>query len=470
MRLAFVGSGYVGLVSGACLASLGHDVTCVDNDVVKIEALKAGRVPIREPGLDELVAATQVDGKLRFTDRIADSVIGAEAVFLTVGTPSRTEDGEAELSHVFTAVDAISDYLDDGVVLVSKSTVPVGTGDVIAARIASRRSGHGVSVVSCPEFLREGTAIEDFMDPYRIVIGTDSERAERALREIYGPLIDRGTPCLVMSRRSAELSKYAANSFLATKLAFINEMADFAETVSADIEEVIKAIGHDPRIGRSYLGVGPGFGGSCFPKDAMALHRNSEETNSTLRIVETVIAVNDRRKRNMANRVLEACGGSVDGYTVAILGVTFKPDTDDIRDAPSIPIVRRLSARGAIIRLFDPAYPSGGAKDPAFDGLPWSNSVVQALEGADAAVIVTDWPVIKEIDLYDVAKRMNAPRLIDLRNLFEPAAAAAAGIDYTSLGRPTAHAITIEKNGGRQNRFHPSAAGHEEDTRSSSPQ
>ena len=435
MKLTFIGSGYVGLVSGACFAELGHNVTCVDNDHEKIRSLQAGKIPFFEPGLEELVSANSQAGRLRFSDDTTAASSGADAVFLCVGTPSRIEDGEADLSYVFAAVDAVSELLDDGSVLISKSTVPVGTGEEIEERVERNRAGIDVHVVSCPEFLREGSAIADFMEPHRIVIGAETDRGERVMREIYRPLVDAGFPFLAMKRRSAELSKYAANAFLATRLAFINEMADLAENVSADIEEVAKAMGLDPRIGEFYLRAGPGFGGSCFPKDAMALHRKGEDVHAALRIVETVIAVNEQRKRSIANRVIEACGGSVDGKSVAILGVTFKPDTDDLRDSPSIPLIRRLVARGARIKAYDPGLPGGAPGHPDFADVVWCGSAYEAADEADVTVIVTDWSEFRDLDLHRLAREMAEPRLVDLRNLFQPSTVASAGLDYISIGR-----------------------------------
>lgn len=444
MKIAVVGSGYVGLVSGACLAAIGHDVVCIDNNASKIRTLREGRVPFYEPGLEEMLAENVTAGRLAFSTSLDDGVSDADAVFLAVGTPSRLEDGEADLSYVFEAVDALAVLLRPDAILVSKSTVPVGTGDQIAARLARRRPEVTIDVVSCPEFLREGNAIEDFMQPARVLIGTSSKAAEAIMREIYGKIVATGAPFLVMDRRSAELSKYAANAFLATKLAFINEMADFAENVSANIEDVAAAIGLDPRIGTAYLRVGPGFGGSCFPKDAMALHRTSEEVQSALRIVETVIAVNDQRKRAMASRIAAACGGDIDGKMIAILGITFKPDTDDIRDAPSIPIIRRLESRGARVKAFDPGLTAGAPQHPALANVDWPGTIEATVNGTDAAVIVTDWPHFRRIDLNDLARRMATPRLVDLRNLFDPADVAAAGLEYFSLGRPASHADDTE--------------------------
>ena len=435
MKIAVVGTGYVGLVSGACLAALGHDVTCIDNDRRKIDSLRTGKVPFFEPGIEDLVAENVAQGRLSFTDDLPAGVKDSEVIFLAVGTPSRTQDGEADLRYVFSAVDDVADAVSDGTVLVSKSTVPVGTGDLVHTRLASKISGSEIDVVSCPEFLREGTAISDFMEPHRIVVGVESARAEDVMRRVYAPLTDKGAPLLVMRRRSAELTKYAANAYLAMRLAFINEMADFAESVSADIEEIAAAIGKDPRIGESYLRVGPGFGGSCFPKDTMALHRSGEEFHTALRLVETVIAVNDQRKRSMAHRIIDACGGSVAGKKVALLGITFKPDTDDLRDSPAIPIVGRLLARGATVSAYDPGLPLGVPGHPDFVGVNWCASVNDAVTDADVAVVVTDWGIFRAMDLRDLGTRMARPCLVDLRNLFDDDNARSAGLTYIPLGR-----------------------------------
>jgi len=380
---------------------------------------------------------------LRFADNVAAAASSTDIVLLAVGTPSTLEDGEADLRFVFAAVDAFAEAAAPGTILVSKSTVPVGTADAISDRLARLRPRHDFEVVSCPEFLREGSAIGDFLRPHRIVIGTDSERVVAAMRTLYAPLLTAGVPLLTMDRRSAELSKYASNAFLATKLAFMNEMADFAENVSADIGHVAEAMGLDPRIGGSYLSVGPGFGGSCFPKDTMALHRNGEEVRLALRIVETVIGVNEQRKRAMARRIIDACGGNVANLLVAVLGVTFKPDTDDLRETPALPIIRRLQARGAEIVAFDPALPNGAPHHPGFANVSWRTSVYDAVDGASAAAIITDWDVFRTIDLPALAAQMASPRLIDFRNLFRPEEVTAAGLDYYSVGREPALASSL---------------------------
>lgn len=433
MRIQIIGTGYVGLVSGTCFAAIGHDVVCADIDKAKIAGLRAGVLPIHEPGLPERVATNVRTGRLRFTDDLADDLSSARLVFLAVGTPTRGEDGEADLRHIFAAVDAIAPHLAEDAVLVSKSTVPVGTGDRIQRRLEALRPG--VEVVSCPEFLREGDAINDFLQPSRIVVGTDSKAAAETLREAYRPIVDAGTPYLVMGRRSAELTKYAANAFLATKVAFINEIADFCEKTGAAVGDVAAAIGLDPRIGPAFLSAGPGYGGSCFPKDTLALVRNGEAINSSLSIVDTVVAVNERRKRLMANRVVAACGGSVAGKRIALLGVTFKPNTDDMRDSPSIPLARRLLDFGADIVAFDSKGELRAREISTFDEVSWAASAEHALRDADAAVIVTDWEEFRALPPATFVTAMADPVVIDLRNLYRPDEMAEAGITYVSIGR-----------------------------------
>ncbi|MGD9739307.1 MAG: UDP-glucose/GDP-mannose dehydrogenase family protein [Bauldia sp.] len=433
MRIQIIGTGYVGLVSGTCFADIGHDVVCADIDKAKIAGLKKGILPIHEPGLAELVETNVANGRLCFTDDLADRLSDARLVFLAVGTPSRGEDGEADLRHIFAAVDAIAPHLAGDAIVVSKSTVPVGTGDRIQKRLAALRPD--VEVVSCPEFLKEGDAIRDFMQPSRVVVGTDSKVAADALREAYAPIIDAGSPYVVMARRSAELTKYAANAFLAMKVAFINEIADFCEKTGAAVDDVAAAIGLDPRIGPAFLKAGPGYGGSCFPKDTLALVRNGEAINSSLSIVDTVVAVNDRRKRLMANRVVDACGGSIAGKRVAMLGVTFKPNTDDMRDSPSIPIARRLLDFGAEIVAFDPKGEEQARQIPTFDEVSWAASAQQALHDADVAVIVTDWDEFRTLAPETFVTEMAEPIVVDLRNLYRPDHMAEAGVTYVSIGR-----------------------------------
>lgn len=433
MRIQIVGTGYVGLVSGACFAEIGHNVVCSDIDRGKIEGLHRGILPIHEPGLAELVAANVAAGRLSFSADITEGIAEADLVFLAVGTPARGDDGEADLRHIFAAVDAIAPVLRADAALVSKSTVPVGTGDRIEQRL--RAAGSDADVVSCPEFLREGDAISDFLRPSRIVIGTQSERAAAALREAYGPIIAKDAPFLVMARRSAELAKYAANAFLATKVSFINEIADFCEKTGAEINDIAAAIGLDPRIGNAFLRAGPGYGGSCFPKDTLALVRNGEAINTSFHIVDTVVAVNDRRKRLMAGRVIDACGGSVDGKRIAVLGVTFKPNTDDMRDSPCIPIVRRLADHGARLVAFDPAGEEQAKKLSAFEDVEWAPSAEDAIRGSDAVVVVTDWDEFRILRPEDFVRLMAQPLVVDLRNIFRPDDMEQAGISYVSIGR-----------------------------------
>ncbi len=438
MKIVMIGTGYVGLVSGACFADARHEVVGVDRDAGKIDRLHHGEIPIHEPGLDALVAANVAAGRLTFTTELAEALPGAEAIFLAVGTPTRGEDGHADLSYVFSAVDELAGGMTDYAVIVSKSTVPVGTGDRIEERIRQRRPDLAFDVASSPEFLREGSAIADFANPDRIVVGTGSERAAAILRAVYQPIARDGAPILFMSRRSAELTKYAANAFLATKITFINEIADFCEKVGADVDDVSRAVGLDPRIGGRFLQAGPGYGGSCFPKDTLALLRNGEAFGSTLQIVETVVSVNERRKRQMVNRIVDACGGSVAGRRIALLGVTFKPNTDDMRESPSIPIARQLGELGARLSAYDPVGRARAMQLPAFAAVDWHDDPLAAIDGADAAVIITEWDEFRHLDLAAMAARMAQPLLIDLRNVFRPDAAAAAGLTYLSIGRPRA--------------------------------
>lgn len=438
MRLSIIGTGYVGLVSGACFADCGHEVTCIDIDAVKIAALNRGVVPIFETDLEALIARNAASGRLRFTTSY-ESIAEAEAIFLSVGTPTRMEDGEADLSYLFAAVEEIAAHLADDTVIVSKSTVPVGTGDRIESCLRHLRPDLVVEVASCPEFLREGSAVQDFMNPDRVIVGVGSDRAADVLRDVYQALIERGVPFRRMTRRSAEIAKYAANAFLATKISFVNELADYCEKVGAFIDDVVDGLALDRRIGGAFLRPGPGFGGSCFPKDTLALLRHGELHESTLQILETVIAVNDRRKRQMAKRIVAACGGSVEGKTIAILGVTFKAGTDDLRDSPSIPIVRKLVEWGASVVAYDPAGQANAQRMAAFSGVSWADDVRSALTGADAAVIVTEWDAFKTMPLDAVAAMMRSPMLVDLRNIFDPAEAARAGLGYVSIGRPAQH-------------------------------
>jgi UDPglucose 6-dehydrogenase len=434
MRVTMIGTGYVGLVSGACFSEFGHDVTCVDKDAAKIAALKEGTIPIFEPGLEEVVATNVKAGRLSFTTDLAAAVKGADAVFIAVGTPSRRGDGHADLSFVFSATEEIAAALDGYTVIVTKSTVPVGTGRKVEDIIRRVRPDAAFDVCSNPEFLREGSAIEDFRRPDRIVAGCDSDRAREMLKEIYRPLFLNETPIVFTTRESSELIKYAANAFLATKITFINEMADICEAVGADVQDVARGIGLDGRIGNKFLHAGPGFGGSCFPKDTLALLRTSQEAGAPTRIVDAVVSVNEARKQAMAEKIERAFGG-VAGKTVAVLGLTFKPNTDDMRDAPSLVIVPYLQAKGARIRAYDPE----GAKEARkLLQLETCKDAYEALEGADGVVILTEWNEFRALDLARVKSLLKHPLMIDLRNIYRPQPMAASGFTYVSVGRSSA--------------------------------
>src|SRR5579863_4017674 len=442
MRIAMIGTGYVGLVSGACFSEFGVTVTCVDMDGSKIERLKRGEVPIYEPGLEQLVASNVAAGRLNFTTDLNAAVNGADAVFIAVGTPSRRGDGHADLSYVFAAATEIAAALAQGTgersgnrtVVVTKSTVPVGTGRRVE-RILRNALPHGrFDVASNPEFLREGSAIQDFMRPDRVVIGTDSEHARTVLGALYRPLYLLETPMVFTSLETAELTKYAANAFLATKITFINEMADLCEAVGADVQDVAHGIGLDGRIGRKFLHAGPGFGGSCFPKDCAALVRTAAEVGSPLTMVERVLEINDSRKRQMADRVVAACGGSVAGKTVAVLGLTFKPNTDDMRDSPSLAILPVLREAGATIRAFDPEGIADRKK--LMPELDYCSDAYQAMDGAAALVLITEWNEFRALDLGRVKALLRQPVVIDLRNIYQPDEMIAAGLNYHSIGRP----------------------------------
>lgn len=433
MHVTMIGSGYVGLVSGACLADFGHDVTCVDKDETKIAALLAGKMPIFEPGLDDLVAKNVRDGRLRFTTDLADAVAGADAVFIAVGTPSRRGDGHADLSYVYAAAKEIAESLTGHTVVVTKSTVPVGTGDEVERIIRETRPDADFAVVSNPEFLREGAAISDFKRPDRIVIGSHDDRATAVMERIYRPLYLNKAPLIVMARRGAELTKYAGNAFLATKITFINEIADLCEKVGADVQDVARGIGLDNRIGPKFLHAGPGYGGSCFPKDTLALLKTAQDFEAPQRIVEAVVAVNDQRKRAMGRKVIAAMGGDVRGKTVGVLGLTFKPNTDDMRDSPAIAIVQTLQDAGATVRAFDPE-----GMDQAqlvLDNVVYCDSAYDAIDGADAMVVITEWDAFRALDLPRARQLLAVPILVDLRNIYDPEEAKAAGFSYTSIGR-----------------------------------
>ena len=432
MRIAMIGTGYVGLVSGACFADFGHRVTCVDKDASKIDGLNAGVMPIWEPGLEALVKSNAEHGRLTFTTDLIAGVKDAEAVFIAVGTPARRGDGHADLTYVFEAVRELARIISPGTVVVTKSTVPVGTGDRIEA-ILREEGVTDVSVASNPEFLREGAAIADFKHPDRIVVGAEDERAEDCLKEIYRPLFLNRAPILITGRRTAELTKYAANAFLAVKISFINEIADLCEAVDADVQDVARGIGLDNRIGPKFLHAGPGYGGSCFPKDTVALLQTADGVGVEQRIVATTVAVNDDRKNKMVERVERALGGSVAGKRVGILGLAFKPNTDDMREAPSIPIVKGLVERGASVAAFDPV--ARHQAQPLLPGIEFADDAYAAADGADALVIVTEWDEFRALDLERIATTLRGKILIDLRNVYDRSEAEAAGLTYYGVGR-----------------------------------
>ncbi len=432
MRIVMIGTGYVGLVSGACLSEFGHDVVCVDTDVAKIDGLNVGKIPIYEPGLDEVVTANAKSGRLSFETDLTKAMVGAEAVFIAVGTPSRRGDGHADLSYVFTAAEEIAHNLKGYTVVVTKSTVPVGTNKKVAEIIRKARPDAEFDVASNPEFLREGSAIEDFRRPDRVVVGCYSDRARAVMREIYRPLYLNETPIIFTSLESAEIIKYASNAFLAAKITFINEMANLCEAVGANVQDVARGMGLDGRIGNKFLHAGPGYGGSCFPKDTLALMRTCQETGTPTQIIEAVVAVNDARKVQMGEKIEKAFGG-VAGKTIAILGLTFKPNTDDMRDAPALVIVPYLKDKGAKIRAFDPEGMKEAKKH--FEA-EWCNETYETLEGADGLVILTEWNEFRALDLARVKTLLKRPLLVDLRNIYRPDMMADAGFKYISVGRP----------------------------------
>lgn len=433
MRIAMIGTGYVGLVSGACFADFGHNVICVDKDSSKIDALLRGEIPIFEPGLDALVASNVKSGRLGFSLDLSEAVKMADAVFIAVGTPSRRGDGHADLSYVHAAAREIAANLRDFTVVITKSTVPVGTGDDVERIIRETNPDADVAVASNPEFLREGAAIRDFKHPDRIVVGTDDERARTVISEIYRPLYLNQAPIMYTGRRTAELIKYAANAFLATKITFINEIADLAERTGADVQDVARGIGLDNRIGAKFLHAGPGFGGSCFPKDTRALVKTGQDYDAPLRIVEAVLTVNDNRKRAMARKVSAALGGNLRGKTVGVLGLTFKPNTDDMREAPSIPLITALQDLGATVQAYDPV-----GMEQARHELPditYCDDAYACATGADALVIVTEWEQFRALDLAQVKQKMKQPVIVDLRNIYRPEEMEKAGFTYESVGR-----------------------------------
>jgi UDPglucose 6-dehydrogenase len=434
MRVTMIGGGYVGLVSGACFAQFGMEVVIVEADGRKLAALQAGGIPIFEPGLDNLVAENVAAGRLSFTGDMDQGLQDADVVFIAVGTPTRRGDGHADLTYVYQAAEQVARKLHGYAVIVTKSTVPVGTGRRVAEIVRETRPDLDFDVASNPEFLREGNAIGDFMRPDRVVIGVESERAEAVLRTLYRPLFLIETPIIVTSIETAELTKYAANSFLAMKVTFINEVADLCERVGADVHDVARGMGLDGRIGRKFLHPGPGFGGSCFPKDTLAMARIGQDAGAPQRLVETVVTVNDARKSTMARRVTVACGGSVRGKRIAVWGLTFKPETDDMRDAPSIPVVSRLIEEGAEVRAFDPEGMEQ-AKPHLPPSVIYASDAIEAVTGADALVVVTEWNVFRAVSPGRLKALMRGSVIVDLRNIFDPAAMRAAGFSYSSIGR-----------------------------------
>lgn len=434
MRIAMIGTGYVGLVSGACFSEFGTNVVCVDKDSTKIDKLHDNIMPIFEPGLDKLVENNVSGGRLEFTTDLKTAVKGADAVFIAVGTPTRRGDGHADLSYVYAAAKEIAEAMDGYTVVVNKSTVPVGTGDEVEKIIRETRPDAEFDVVSNPEFLREGSAIEDFMRPDRVVIGAESDRAQEVMRQLYRPLHLIETPILFTERRTSELIKYAANTFLAAKITFINEIADLCEQVGADVQAVSKGIGLDGRIGKKFLHAGPGYGGSCFPKDTLALVRTAQQYDSPLKIIETVVDVNAARKKKMADKVVQACGGSVEGKKIAVLGVAFKPNTDDMRDSPSLDIIPALQEGGAQIAAFDPEAMEE-AKE-LLSNVDWKDNSYDTMDGADALVIITEWNEFRLLDLTRVKELLKAPVMVDLRNIYNRQEMKDAGFEYTCVGRP----------------------------------
>jgi UDPglucose 6-dehydrogenase len=435
MRIVMIGSGYVGLVSGACFADFGHDVICVDKMPEKIEALKNGQIPIFEPGLDAIVASNAKAGRLSFTTELKSAVADADVVFIAVGTPSRRGDGHADLGYVYAAAKEIAAAVTGFTVIVTKSTVPVGTGDEVERIIREENPSADIAVVSNPEFLREGAAIDDFKRPDRIVVGLSDERARPVMTEVYRPLYLNQSPLLFTTRRTSELIKYAANAFLAMKITFINEMADLCEKVGGDIQDVSRGIGLDGRIGAKFLHAGPGYGGSCFPKDTLALAKTAQDYDSPVRLIETTIAVNDTRKRAMGRKVIAAVGGDIRGKKIAVLGLTFKPNTDDMRDSPAIAVVQTLQDAGAKVTGYDPEGMANAR--PLMEGIDYAVGPYEAAEGADAVVIVTEWNQFRALDLDRLKSIMTSPVLVDLRNIYRPDEVTAHGFTYAGIGRPS---------------------------------
>ena len=436
MKVAIVGSGYVGLVTGVCLADFGHDVICIDKDQSKIDALERNEMPIYEPGLGDLVAANVAAGRLSFSNSLEEAVASAEVVFIAVGTPSRRGDGHADLTYVYDVAREVAVSVKGFTVVATKSTVPVGTGDEVARIIAATNPDADVAVVSNPEFLREGAAIDDFKRPDRIVVGLEDERAQAVMTEVYRPLYLNQAPLMFTARRTAELIKYAANAFLAMKITFINEIADLCEATGANVQEVAHGIGLDNRIGSKFLHAGPGYGGSCFPKDTLALMKIGQDFGSPLRLVETTVSINDQRKRAMSRKVISACGGDVRGKKVAVLGLTFKPNTDDMREAPSIGIIQGLLDKGAIVEAYDPE--GMAAARQVIPGISFGDNPYDIADDADAIVLVTEWNAFRSLDLDRLKAKMRVPVFVDLRNVYRQAEMAKHGFQYHSVGRPEA--------------------------------
>ncbi|MGN6777700.1 UDP-glucose dehydrogenase family protein, partial [Rhizobium sp.] len=437
-RITMIGSGYVGLVSGVCFADFGHDVICVDKDTSKIEALRRGEIPIFEPGLEQLVGDNVRAGRLSFTTEVEASVAASDVVFIAVGTPSRRGDGHADLSYVYAAAREIAEHVKDFTVIVTKSTVPVGTGDEVERIVRETNPDADVAVVSNPEFLREGAAIEDFKRPDRIVIGLNDERARGVMTEVYRPLYLNQAPLLFTSRRTSELIKYAANAFLAMKITFINEMADLCEKVGANVQEVSRGIGLDGRIGSKFLHAGPGYGGSCFPKDTLALAKTAQDYDSPVRLIETTVSINDNRKRAMGRKVITAMGGDIRGKAIAVLGLTFKPNTDDMRDSPAISIIQTLQDAGATVTGYDPEGMENARL--VIDNIAYAEDAYGAARDADALVIVTEWNQFRALDFARLKSLMKAPVLVDLRNIYRHDEVTKHGFAYTSVGRPSSDA------------------------------
>ncbi len=435
MKIAIVGTGYVGLVTGTCFSEFGHHVTCIDQDISKIDGLNNGKIPIYEPGLEEMVIDNAQQGRLKFTTSLKEGISDAEVVFIAVGTPPRPEDGHADMKYVYGVAEEVAEHLDHYAVITTKSTVPVGTSEAVYKIIRDKRADLEFDVASNPEFLREGSAIEDFMRPNRVVVGVESERAKKVMQDLYRPLNLREAPLIFTTIRSSELIKYASNAFLAVKIGFINEMADLCEKLGANVQDIAKGMGSDNRIGPKFLHPGPGYGGSCFPKDTLALAKTAGDAGSPITIVESVIDSNAARKKNMADKIIKACGGDIKGKTIAVLGLAFKANTDDMRDSPSLDIVPALQKAGAEIRAFDPEAMNEAKKH--LDDITYCENSYLAAEGADALVLLTEWNRFRALDLTELKNKLKSPLVIDLRNIYKPHEMKEHGFDYHSVGRPS---------------------------------